>query len=107
MSIAVSVVINPARRLFNLVAGVCLGAATVGLPFGSGSVGEWSVWSRTGCSGSCIVLAVAGLLQTARRKKTYHVDISGAIQISLRADGAAAEHSARFSLKNQTTMNYW
>ncbi|MFI4938735.1 MAG: protein YgfX [Burkholderiales bacterium] len=87
MSIAVSVVVKPSRLLFILVAGICLGAALVGVSVGLGVVGELPVWERTLYAGFCIFLALAGLVRTARRRKTFHVDISGTGQIRLRAEG--------------------
>ena len=89
MSIAVSVVVKPSQSLFIIVAGICLGAALVGLLIGLGAVGELQTWLRTLCAGFCISLALAGLIRTARRRKTYRVDISGTGQIRLRAAGIA------------------
>jgi hypothetical protein len=90
MSIAVSVVVKPSRLLFALVAGICLGAAAIGALVGLGAVGELPSWLRAICAVFCIFLALTEFIRAARRRKTFHVDISGTGQIRLRFGSVTA-----------------
>jgi toxin CptA len=81
-----------------LVAGQCMGVALIGILIGLGDIGELPVWWRAICAVFCVLLAFSGLVNTIRRRRTYHVDISGAGQIRLRTDNIGQrELSARRS----------
>jgi hypothetical protein len=49
----------------------------------SAMVGELSLSSRLVIAGLCVLAAVAGFFQAYRKRKTFHIDISGIGQIRL------------------------
>jgi toxin CptA len=83
MSIAISAVVKPSRSLLVIVSGMSVGIIVAAGMIASGTVGELSLYSRLVVVVLCVLAAIVGFFQTYRKRKTFHIDISGIGQIRL------------------------
>jgi toxin CptA len=83
MSIAISAVVKPSRSLLVIVSGMSVGIILAAGMVASARVGELSIYSRLLVAGLCVLAAIAGFFQAFRKRKTFHIDISGIGQIRL------------------------
>jgi toxin CptA len=88
-SIAVSAVVTPSRLLFTLTHCMSALVAAIGVAIGFGWNGaDLPVLARFVLFLSCGSMAGFGFYHGSRRRKTIHIDISGAGQIRIREAGA-------------------
>ncbi len=83
MSIAVSTVVKPSRRLLVVVVAMCMAVLCSGMAIGSDSVGNLPPVFRLAVALVCIMAAGYAFYTVVMIRKTYEIHISGVGQIRL------------------------
>lgn len=83
MSIAVSAVVNPSRRVLVVVTAMCMLVLCSGLVIGAGVVGDLTLLFRMAVLLGCMLVAAHAFRSMVVAGKTYEIHISGVGQIRL------------------------
>jgi toxin CptA len=93
MSIAVSAVVKPSRRLSVAVVAMCMAVLCSGMAIGLGVVGDLTPVFRMGAVLVCVAGAGYAFCTTVMTRKMYDIHISGVGQIRLSVQATSSSRS--------------
>ena len=107
MSIAVSAIVNPSRRLWWTASSFCIAIAVIGIAIGMGWLGNFTGVTRTVLAGATVICSLFALLHLRRNQKAYLIDIGGDGTLRLlpcNAAGAMHAQAESASLLDGSTL---
>lgn len=107
MSIAVSAIVLPSRRLRWTAGGFCMAIAAIGIAAGMGWVGNFTGVSRGVLAGATLICGLFALLHLGRNQKAYLIDIGtdGTLRLArCNAAGTVLAPAETLSLRDGSTI---